>query len=199
MDTLGRMHFWGDVGSLQIESYYADGKRYAKIQDGYIKNDDWTWKEVPGNDYNRVKWFDAFKTNMQNINCQEVGTQNIKSKVYKILTYSIQKPMPKSDGEGEFMMLLNVKTWFCPETNLSYKDVYGTTTEKGTTIQSTIEYDVPVKIEIPKNARYEAPKQVITPPIVAEKVQEAVKITPPIVAQKVQEAVKITPPIVAEK
>ena len=80
MDTLGRMHFWGDVGSLQIESYYADGKRYAKIQDGYITNDDWTWKEVPGNDYNRVKWYDAFKMDMQNINCQEVGTQNVKSK-----------------------------------------------------------------------------------------------------------------------
>ena len=97
------------------------------------------------------------------------------------------------------MMVLNVKTWFCPETNLSYKDVYETKTEKGTTIQSTIEYDVPVKIEIPKNAHYEAPKQALTPPIVAEKVEEAAKITPPIVAEKVQVAVKITPPIVAEK
>lgn len=161
-DTLGRIHFWGNVGSLKIESYYADGKRYSKIQSNYILDDEWTYQDVQINDSTTNKYSEPFRKDIQNTVCQLIGEEIIKKKNYKILAYTIRKNMPKRNGVDSFLMEMNVKTWFNPVDSLVLKHEYEMTTERlAQTIKSTFEYDVPVKIDIPKNAKYEETRKVM--------------------------------------
>lgn len=181
-DTFGRIHFWGDVGSLKMESFYADGKQYSKIQSDFIKNDEWTWQELKVNKPNANRWFDMFRNEIQNIDCQLIGVEKIKSKTCAILAYSLQKWMPKRNGVDSFLMTINVKTWFCADNNLVYKHSYEMTTERlSQTVNATIEYDVPVKIDVPKKAKYEPQSPIKMPPSVRNDTNqryEERKITP---------------------
>ncbi len=161
-DTLGHIHFWGHVGSLNIESFYADGKRYSKIQSEYVKDDEWTFQEVKLTESSLTKQFDLLKNDAQISDCQIIGEESIKKKNYKIATYSIQKNMPKRNSADSFLMEIKVKTWFNVSDSTIQKYEYETTTERlSQTIKSTLEYDVDVKIELPKNAKFEAPKQIL--------------------------------------
>lgn len=161
-DTLGRIHFWGNVGSLKIESYYANGKRYSKIQSNYIQDDEWTYQDVQINDSTTNRFSEPFRKDLQNIDCQLIGEETIKKKNYKILAYTIRKNMPKRNGLDSFLMEMNVKTWFNPVDSLVLKHEYEMTTERlAQTIKSSFEYDVPVKIDIPKNAKYEEPRKIM--------------------------------------
>lgn len=163
VDTFGRIHFWGNVGSLRIESFYADGKRYSKIQSDFIKDDEWTWQEVNTHEIKANKWSEIFKNELQNIDCQYIGDDKIKLKKCAILTYTIQKWMPKRNGIDSFLMDIHAKTWFCLDDNLVYKHVYEMTTELlSQTVNATIEYDIPIKIDIPKKAIYEGTRQTIS-------------------------------------
>lgn len=156
VDTFGKIHFWGNIGSLRIESFYADGKRYSKIQSDFIQNDEWTWQEVNVSEVKTNKWLEIFKTDLQNIDCQLIGTEKIKLKKCAILSYSIQKRMPKRNRIDSFLIDIHAKTWFCSDDNLVYKHVYEMTTELlSQTVNATIEYDAPIKIDIPKKAIYE--------------------------------------------
>ncbi|MBL7814665.1 MAG: energy transducer TonB [Saprospiraceae bacterium] len=162
-DVEGRVHFWGNVGSLRIESYFADGKRYSKIQSPFIQDDEWTYQEINSSDSSRSKSFEAQVLEAQSIDCQLIGEQKIKNKLCQILSYSIQKNMPKRSGVDSFLMEMKVKTWFCPTDSLVYKHEYDVTTERLTqTVKSILEYDVPVKIQLPNNAKFEPPIKVMT-------------------------------------
>lgn len=176
-DTFGRIHFWGHVGSLKIESFYADGKRYSKIQSDYIKDDEWTFQEVQTKDSSATKWAETLRNDAQNIDCQLIGEEKIKSKTYKILAYTIQKNMPKRNGVDSFLMDMKVKTWFCVEDSSVYKYAYETTTERLTqTIKSTLEYDVPVKIDIPKNAKQEEQRKIMLTQNPPDSIKKEIKL-----------------------
>ncbi len=161
-DTLGRIHFLGNVGSLKIESYFANGKRYSKVKSEYLQNDEWTWQEAQTENHNTHKLHEAWQKNTENVDCQVIGEEKIQSKACAILAYTLYTKVPKRNGIDSFLMTFNVKTWFCAKDNLPYKHTYEATTEKvGQTIKSTIEYDVPVKIDIPKKTTYEVPRQIM--------------------------------------
>ena len=174
-DTLGRIHFWGNVGSLKIESYFADGKRYSKIQSSYITDDEWTYQDVNTTGTNTNKSLDPLKSNTQVADCQFIGEEKIKSKNCKILTFTILKNMPKRNGIDSFLMEMTAKTWYCAEDSLVYKYEFNMSTERlSQTIKSTIEYDVPVKINIPKNAKYQEPQKIM----VTQQTQDTLKSQP---------------------
>ena len=164
-DTLGRIHFLGNVGSLQIESFYADGKRYSKIQSDFIKNDEWTYQEVSYSDTNNASWQASIKKSSENIDCQLIGEEKIKAKPCKILAFNIQKNALQRNGIDSFLMVLNVKAWFYPADSTVYKYAYEMTTERlAQTIISTMEFDVPVNINLPKNAKLEESQKIILVP-----------------------------------
>jgi TonB family protein len=158
-DTLGRIHFWGNIGSLKIESYYADGKRYSKIQSEYVKEDEWTFQDIKLKDAPVNTAYIPFIGNTQTTDCQIVGEEIIKNKNCKILSFTNYKKVPKRNSMDSFMMEIKVKMWFCAADSLAYKYVYETNSDRlSQVIQSTIEYDVPVKIELPRNAKMEVSK-----------------------------------------
>ena len=88
-DSLGRIHFFGNIGSLRIESYEAEKKRYAKIISEYLVNDDWTWREVKANDALSTLWFDIAGRNLQINDCQVIGEEILQQKKCHILSYYI--------------------------------------------------------------------------------------------------------------
>ena len=156
-DSLGRIHFFGNIGSLRIESYEAEKKRYAKIISEYLVNDDWTWREVKANDALSTLWFDIAGRNLQINDCQVIGEETLQQKKCHILSYYIHQLMPKDNGVDFFFMKMAVKTWFCADDNLVYKSTYEMTTDRFMQYtNATIEYDLPIQIEMPKDATYES-------------------------------------------